>query len=281
MKHSKPHHEEEAGEAWLLPYSDLMTLLLAVFIVLFAVSKVDQSKAEELAGAFQENMTSSDGFLLNEGDSMIDLFPSETGGEATPQVEDSENSEETNPEDTQGENTQEGDNLSDQELEEFLGQFELSNLKELEAQLVEMLKNEGMSDAVITSIDSRGLVISLNNAILFDSGSAEIKTANEKTLIKIAKAINQLDNYIRIEGHTDNRPINTTVYPSNWELSTARAASVVRLFIKECDVSPEKVVAVGYGEYKPVGDNRTEEGRSKNRRIDIIVLSQKYNNLED
>jgi chemotaxis protein MotB len=266
MKHSKPHHEEEGGEAWLLPYSDLMTLLLAVFIVLFAVSKVDQNKADELAGAFQENMT--DGFLLNEGDSMIDLFPTESGG-ATPQA----GSEGVTP------GAQE--ELSDEELEQYLGKAELSNLKEVEEQLNEQLENEGMTDVVTTRIDSRGLIISLNNAILFDSGSAEIKLENEETLKKIAITIDELDNYIRIEGHTDNRPISTAIYPSNWELSTARAASVVRLFINECSVSPEKVVAVGYGEYRPVGDNKTEEGRKMNRRIDIIVLSQKYDNLEN
>jgi chemotaxis protein MotB len=119
----------------------------------------------------------------------------------------------------------------------------------------------------------------LNNAILFDSGKADIKTDNDETLDKLGNILGSLDNYIRVEGHTDNIPIHTSVYPSNWELSSARAASVVRLFIDE-GISPEKVVAVGYGEYKPVADNSTAEGRAKNRRIDIIVLSQKYDNLE-
>ena len=127
----------------------------------------------------------------------------------------------------------------------------------------------------------RGLVIRLNNAILFDSGSAEIKSEHEESLIVVANTIRSLDNYIRIEGHTDNIPINSDIYPSNWELSSARAASVVQLFINKCDFLPNKLVAVGYGEYKPVEDNSTARGREKNRRIDIIVLSEKYNNLEE
>ena len=121
----------------------------------------------------------------------------------------------------------------------------------------------------------------LNNAIFFDSGSAAIKSEHEESLIVVANMINSLDNYIRIEGHTDNIPITSEVYPSNWELSSARAASVVQLFINKCSFLPNKLVAVGYGEYKPVEDNSTAEGREKNRRIDIIVLSEKYNNLEE
>lgn len=257
-KHKHKHSEEEGGEAWLLPYSDLMTLLLAVFIVLFAVSKLDSAKAEEMATSFSENMISGGGggILSGEGTSIVPGYPEEST--------DKGNSE-----------------MSQEELEEFLGKYELESLEALEAKLDVLFKNADMSSDVTTSIDSRGLVISLNNAILFDPGSADIKIENEDTLFRIAETINALDNYIRIEGHTDNLPISTSVYPSNWELSAARATSVVRLFIEKCKVSPDKLVAVGYGEYKPIGDNSTPEGRAQNRRIDIIVLSEKYNNLED
>lgn len=255
-KKKQKHGEEEGGEAWLLPYSDLMTLLLAVFIVLFAVSKMDSAKAEEMATSFSDSMISGgSGILSGEGTSIVPGYSDE-------------------------ETAQEDSEISQEELEEFLGKYELDNLEELESKLEVLFKNEEMTSAVSTNIDSRGLVISLNNAILFDPGSADIKIDNEGTLFKVAETINSLDNYIRIEGHTDNLPISTAVYPSNWELSAARATSVVRLFIEKCNVSPEKVVAVGYGEYRPIADNATKEGRSKNRRIDIIVLSEKYNNLE-
>ena len=100
-------------------------------------------------------------------------------------------------------------------------------------------------------------------------------------MVEVASLLNTIDNYIRIEGHTDNVPIRRSTYPSNWELSTARAVSVVKLFINKCNFSPDKLIAVGYGEFKPVADNSTAEGRAQNRRIDIIVLSAKYNNLEE
>ncbi|MFT4144834.1 MAG: flagellar motor protein MotB [Mobilitalea sp.] len=254
----KKHHEEEGGEAWLLPYSDLMTLLLAVFIVLFAVSQVDESKAEAIAEAFREEMMSGSESVLPGNIGVLPGIPSTTGQDGT---------------------TGEDTGVSMEELGQYLDAKELANLVELKQELDDMLQ-ENPSD-IDTSIDTRGLVISLNNAILFDSGSAKIKRENEDTLIHIAKIINSLDNYIRIEGHTDNIPITSGVYPSNWELSGARASSVVRLFIDECDVPPNKLVAVGYGEYRPIGDNNTINGRAKNRRIDIIVLSEKFNNLED
>ena len=245
------HPEEEAGEAWLLPYSDLMTLLLAVFIVLFAVSKVDQAKAEKISQEFTQNMISE----------------SYTASQAA------------SGEGAAGNVSVSIDNVS--ELEEFLGEYELQKLEDLKEEIDEKLRNEGISNSVSTSIDMRGLVIRLNNAILFDSGSAEIKSEHEESLIVVANTIRSLDNYIRIEGHTDNIPISSDVYPSNWELSSARAASVVQLFINKCGFLPNKLVAVGYGEYKPVEDNSTSRGRERNRRIDIIVLSEKYNNLEE
>ena len=123
-------------------------------------------------------------------------------------------------------------------------------------------------------------MISFNNAVLFDSGNAKVKEENEKALLEVAAMVNTTDNYIRIEGHTDDIPINSKIYASNWELSTARASSVVRLLIDKGNVSPERLSAVGYGEYKPVESNATPEGRAKNRRIDFIVMSEKYNNLE-
>jgi len=280
-KNKKKHSEEEGGEAWLLPYSDLMTLLLAVFIVLFAVSKIDESKAEKMADAFRSGMmTGSESVLSGEGDSVIPLNPEELQEEI--QQDESNAQSETEVETTQEETdvSKEDANILQEDTENFLGKDELEILKELKTEFDVISHNEELTADMTTSIDTRGLVISLNNAVLFDSGSAEIKIENEDTFFKIAQIINKLDNYIRIEGHTDNIPMHTSAFPSNWELSTARAASVVRLFIDEYNVLPEKVVVVGYGENKPIADNSTVEGRAKNRRIDIIVLSEKYNNLE-
>ncbi len=241
MSRKKKHvqHEEEAGEAWLLPYSDLMTLLLAVFIVLFAVSQVDAQKAQDVSEQFTENMM--------------------TESYAEAKLRSQESSQEEN---------------------QKCAGTEQDKMEELKAELDAKLQGQNMTDSVKTHIDKRGLVISLNNAIFFESGSADIIQEYTGILQGIADIVNVMDNYIRIEGHTDNIPMNSPIYPSNWELSTARAVSVVRLFLNEPNASPDKFLAVGYGEYRPVADNSTAEGRAKNRRIDIIVLSEQYNDLE-
>lgn len=254
-KREHVHQEEEAGEAWLLPYSDLMTLLLAVFIVLFAVSKIDAEKAQQISEQFS-------GTMMNKG---YETGVSSRAG-------------------SNGNGAQTGGPLNietQSELESFMGEYELRKLENLKAELDTKLHNQGMDQSVSTMIDMRGLVIRLNNAIFFDSGSAEIKKQSEDTLVEVAGLLNTIDNYIRVEGHTDNVPIRRSNYPSNWELSTARAVNVVKLFIDKCNFSPDKLIAVGYGEFKPVADNATAEGRAKNRRIDVIVLSSKYDNLEE
>jgi len=241
MSKKKKHqqHEEEGGEAWLLPYSDLMTLLLAVFIVLFAVSQVDQAKAKDMSEAFTEEMMTQS-YIIS-------------------QLNEQEKSQNESPP---------------------ASESELQKLEELKAELDAKLQSANLAAAVTTNIDKRGLVVSFNNAIIFDPGSAEIKKDNEGILLEIAKMVSVMDNFIRIEGHTDNIPMNSDLFPSNWELSSARAVNVVRLFVNHANASPEKLIAVGYGEYRPIADNATEEGRAKNRRIDIIVLSEKYNDLE-
>jgi chemotaxis protein MotB len=254
-KREHVHQEEEAGEAWLLPYSDLMTLLLAVFIVLFAVSKIDSEKAQQISEQFAGSMMDKNyaaGVASGTG----------SGGTGAPA----------------------GGPLNietQSELESFLGEYELKKLENIKTELDTKLHNHGMDQSVSTMIDMRGLVIRLNNAIFFDSGSAEIKKQSEDTLVEVAGILNTIDNYIRVEGHTDNVPIKHSNYPSNWELSTARAVNVVKIFINKCNFSPDKLIAVGYGEFKPVADNSTPEGRAQNRRIDVIVLSSKYDNLEE
>lgn len=311
----KKKAEEEAGEAWLLPYSDLMTLLLAVFIVLFAVSKMDQAKSEEMSKAFSDSLMSKGGGIFSqEGTSILPLNPDgsiqempgsedaageESSGEQNSgeKIDGEQNSgekidgEQNSGEEIDGDqssgqndidanNAPPGSNLTEEQLKEILGKYDFENMEELKAELDNMLKEEKLDSSISATLDSRGLVITLKNTILFDPGSAELKPQNIEPLTKIAEKINTLDNYIRVEGHTDSRPINTMKYPSNWELSSARATSVVRLFVEKCGVPPEKVLPVGYGENKPIADNSTAKGRAKNRRIDIIVLSERYNNLE-
>lgn len=241
MSKKKKHkpHEEEGGEAWLLPYSDLMTLLLAVFIVLFAVSQVDQEKTQAMSEQFGDQLMT---------ESYVE----------TKRI------------------------LKELELqnEDITFLEEIDQMTKLKKELDTRLEEEQMTGLVTTKIDDRGLVVSLNNAFFFEPGSAEIKAEYREPLLGIASVIGDMKKHIRIEGHTDNVPQTSELYPSNWDLSTARAASVVRLLTSSSNIPPEMFLAVGYGEYRPVADNATEIGRAQNRRIDIIVLSDKYDALE-
>ncbi|GAB1477042.1 flagellar motor protein MotB [Bacillota bacterium] len=244
----RQHHEEELGEAWLLPYSDLMTLLLAVFIVLFAVSQVDAQKAQILSDLFSGNMMTEEFVEIKQ---MLK--------EEQKKLEEQETEEESTSTE---------------------GNTEIKSMEDLKREIDQMIEQGSISDFARTYIDNRGLIITMNNAILFDPGSGTIKEEYKTAMLSIARIAISINNHIRVEGHTDNVPMNSETYPSNWELSSARAISVVRLFIEESGASPEKFLAVGYGEYRPIADNSTEEGRAKNRRIDIIVLSEDTNVLE-
>ena len=231
-KKREKRHEEEANESWLLPYSDLMTLMLAVFIVLFAVSQIDAGKAQMVSDQFTDSMRT----------------------------------------DTYGVELQ---NLKT-EARENIEMENQSDLKEVKEKIDAKLEAANMTSFATTDIDERGLVIRLSNAILFDPGSARIKPEYEQAMRDIGVIIGAIDNYVRVEGHTDNVPQSSEAFPSNWELSGGRAAGVVRLFIEASQASPDKFQGVGYGEYRPIADNATEEGRAKNRRIDVIVLSGQF-----
>jgi chemotaxis protein MotB len=249
MARKREHvHEDHVDESWLIPYADLLTLLLALFIVLYAASNVDKVKYNEIAAAFNEVMGPSGivGFIHG----------IEEGGFTLP--------------------------FPDAGLEEGGGEGgnEDRDIEDLQLVLMDLLEEAGLEGQVVTSIDERGLIVSMSDAVLFDSGSAEIKPEYREVLIGVGEAMNRLHNFIRVEGHTDNVPMNSAMFPTNWELSVGRAARVVRLFIEEANVPSYKLSAVGYGAYRPVADNDTVEGRAENRRVDIIILSSRYNVLE-
>ena len=244
-KHRGEAHEEHMDESWLIPYADLLTLLLALFIVLYASSNVDQEKFNAMAEKWQEVIERS----VGAGMTYIPMLVPDAGETAPPE---------------------EGEGATEQE-----------SMLAMQAMIEQYLAEQGIESQVTTSIDDRGLVISMNDAILFDPGSGVIKPEYRDVLIKIGETINRLNNYIRVEGHTDNIPESSMMYPTNWELSGARAASVVRLFIDESHIDPYKLMAAQYGEFRPIADNSTPEGRSKNRRVDIIILNSMYNALEN
>lgn len=244
-------HEEHVDESWLIPYADLLTLLLALFIVLFASSTVDKEKYNAMAQALSVEFG---GAGIFDGVTSADL--SNSIQIPTP-----------------------GDDIGDTDTEPE-GDAEYQSLKQLQGELNDYFSDEGIDAQISMQIDERGLVVSLRDSVLFNSGSADINEQYMQVLVKTGEIINKLDNYVRVEGHTDNVPIHGGRFDSNWELSSVRATTVVKLFVSSSGISPDKLSAVGYGEYKPVASNDTAEDRAKNRRVDIIILNSKYNDLE-
>lgn len=164
-----------------------------------------------------------------------------------------------------------------EQLEELkMTEEEYLKLKDAYAALAKSLKEEIDAQKVSLGIQQKGLVITFVDSVLFDSGKVKLRTEAYSTLDKIVAACQDVarGREIGIEGHTDNQPIKYSNWKSNWELSTARAISVLH-YLVEKGISPENISATGYGEFRPVVENRTEEGRQKNRRVEIVLLAEK------
>jgi len=142
------------------------------------------------------------------------------------------------------------------------------------------LKKNGLSSSVSTKIDERGLAISLNSTMLFDIGKATVITGSSKKLISIGKILNNVNNYIRIEGHTDDTPISNNEFSSNWQLSAIRATNVTELLISQSGINSKRISAVAYGENRPIANNSSQAGKAKNRTVDIVILSSLFSKTE-
>jgi chemotaxis protein MotB len=147
---------------------------------------------------------------------------------------------------------------------------EKSNLADIYRDVITRARRLGLEDSVDIAFTDKNLVMRLANAILFDTGSAQIRPVSMPLLLKIGQVIQAGNHLVRIEGHTDDRPIKTRRFPSNWELSTARAVNVLRFLTDRGGVSPKKLSAAGFGEYQPLTDNETAAHRARNRRVEIV-----------
>lgn len=224
--------EEEINESWLLPYADLLTLLLALFIVLFAMSAVDVEKFKMMSSVFSE--------IFSGGTGIID---------ESANFENSPNQTATIP--------------SNEEKNE---------LKEMKDKIDQYITEKGLNDQLKTSLTSEGLLLTINDSVLFDSGSAIVREED----VGIAKEISEFLDMnppanVIISGHTDNVPINNSQFASNWELSVMRAVNFMKLILENPKLDPSKFSAKGFGEYNPIASNDTEEGRAKNRRVEVLI----------
>ena len=160
--------------------------------------------------------------------------------------------------------------------------IEAEKMNEVQQQVEGMLVKQNLQNDVSVTVRERGLVISINSNVLFNSGSAQLTPASKDLVIKIADILTPLaDNQITVEGHTDTDPIHSSQFPSNWELSTARAVNVLHLLLENPNLKPENLSAIGYGEYRPIAPNDTEADKAKNRRVNIVILKDEYNKSID
>lgn len=213
-------------------YGDLITQVLIFFVLLFSLSSVDQNKFDMAMLSLQGSLGIIEGGMTLEEGNFIE------GGEVGEFL------------------------ISAQEQKEF----------ELLQERVDEIVAEDNLKGVQVNLDERGLLIRFVEGVLFDSGKANLKNEAKVILDKIAPLLIESHRHIRIEGHTDNLPINTRDFPSNWELSTARAVNVVKYLIEKYNFSPYILSAAGYGEYRPIAPNDSAKNRALNRRVDIIVL---------
>lgn len=156
-----------------------------------------------------------------------------------------------------------------------------SDYEDLSKKLNNIIEKNGLTEVIKIREEDRGIVLQLDETILFDSGRADLKDYSREVLETITTIINDTDNDVLVEGNTDNIPMNSEKFGSNWELSTARAVSVVRYFVETQNIDPTRFAVKGYGEYKPLVDNSTPENRSINRRVDILIVEQKEKNKKD
>ncbi|MDR3627331.1 MAG: OmpA family protein [Ignavibacteriaceae bacterium] len=218
-----PFSESGEKDRYLLTYSDLITLLLGLFIILYAISKIDVDK-------YQKMMTAM-GDVFGSHGKVVSMKSSGNGSSS-------------------------------------------GNEGHLKNELSQLIDKYHYNNSIRLEENERGVTIHILDDILFPSGSSELATYSVTILNRLAGILKELPNDIRIEGHTDNVPINTASFPSNWHLSVARALNTAYYLINSEGLNPEKVSIVGNSEYKPISTNETMEGRASNRRVDIVIIKK-------
>ena len=248
MARKKKHAEHPNHERWLVSYADFITLLFAFFVVMFATSQVDKAKAKQVS----ESVTQA-----FEGQKMTAMFVSMLG----------KSNEKGKPTLMRGPGGQQKapEEKSASKLAELLPSLQV---------LSQELKTEIAAGRIQISMEARGLVISFKQAALFPSGGDVISLEAYTSLEKIASAIGKIPNPVRLEGHTDSRPISTARFRSNWELSAARSIALMEILSTRYGVPKERLSIAGYADTAPVATNDTEEGRALNRRADIVILNE-------
>ncbi|MBO5095004.1 MAG: flagellar motor protein MotB [Lachnospiraceae bacterium] len=264
MAKRKQEEPPKGSPAWMNTFSDLMNLLLCFFVLLFAMSTVDAQKFELIASSFSQSFSIftagataiGDGLLISNGVSQLNELDDyiNSMGKASEGEQDNQ------------------DNQSLEEMTEALDAEKLKKSEELAEKIEEAIEEQNLEKEVDMEVTSQYVQLSLKGALLFDSGSSELKEEAVPILDKLGLILERYaESVIEIEGHTDNVPISSARFADNNELSSARALSVFKYFTQTTDLDPAMVKHSGRGEYVPVADNSTPEGRAKNRRVEIKI----------
>lgn len=247
-------------ERWLVSYADFVTLLFAFFVVMYSISSVNEGKYRTLSDSLGDAFSKKASDHAKSSFSVIQPIQVGTTPMAIQVID-----------------------LPDPSLEEVEKKHELSeeilrerrNLILASEQFVEVLEPFIDQDLVAVKKHDFWIELEMNSELLFASGEAELSDKARPVLKKVSEIVRRMPNMINVEGYTDNMPINTFKFPSNWELSSARATNVVRELVNE-GIDPARLSSVGYGEYHPIADNNTEQGRFQNRRVVIVLMSHAF-----
>jgi chemotaxis protein MotB len=270
------HEEHVNHERWLVSYADMLTLLFVLFVVLFSMSSIDQRKFAELAAGLSEGFgaqsvtfTGSASTLDGNGNStqFVPINPGTNPGLGGPNEQPSKEEQEKIKKAVAAAERAKASKDAKAAIKEA------KNLKEIEKKITNALAKVKLQDSVKFTVDERGLVITVvTNEVVFDGNRAELRSGGAKILSTIAPAVKALPNSIQVDGHTNQLKVRTSFYPSGWELSTARASTVVRYFAGH-GIAANRMTASGYSDTRPLISPKDPKSITMNRRVDVVILS--------
>jgi chemotaxis protein MotB len=245
------HKEHENHERWLVSYADFITLLFAFFVVMFASGQTDKSKAKQVSDSVKEAI---------ENGGITPAIAAILGG--TVDEKGKGNAQQRGPGGSEAKTTPRADGI-------------IEDLKPALVQLAALLKPEIERGKVQLDLQARGLVVSLREAAFYASGDDQVLPQSFPMIAKLADVVKTMPNPMRLEGHTDSVPISNARFRSNWELSSARSIRMLELLETRYGIPPARMAVAGYAETMPAATNETDEGRAKNRRVDVVLLTAK------
>ncbi|KIL47135.1 flagellar motor protein MotB [Jeotgalibacillus campisalis] len=260
----KHKHEEHVDESWLLPYADLLTLLLALFIVLFASSSANEMKFQQMSQVFSD--------IFSGGENVLDYASLIEENDEEDQIDPVDGANETDMNLTEAE-AMVKEILDSQEERDSAVAKDQEELMQIQRAIDKYIEENNLDEQFATQLLDEGLLLTIRDNVLFASGSAAVQDSYSGAAEEVAQLL-EFDppRNVIISGHTDNVPIGSADFSSNWELSVMRAVNFMKLVINNPNLDPQWFSAKGFGEYQPIASNDTEAGRAQNRRVEILIL---------